>query len=483
MKEQGATLTARVPNRSMGLKLLLVCALALLMTIPALFVFGLLNGRTHRAADVTAELGGLMGGPQTFLGPVIAVPYVAPVVVKEDGKPDRVSSERNLWVIFPTKASAEVSTRSEIRKRSLFRVPVYTADVAWKAGFDLTEAGKNAPAGAVFDWSRAEFLVGASDARGARADVILASAGGKPVTLSPAVLLPELELARTDGSPDRNGGANGLKLFGVTAAPVATPGAVFETTGSLRFTGASRIAVLAYGKSTDVTVKGDWNSPSFVGSFLPAQRSVAGGGEGAAALAKGFSAHWNVPFVARGAPAEGGTDALSRLGQTEMAVAFVEPANPYQSVERSLKYALLFVGLVFLAYFMFEVTTGKKIHAAQYVLIGLAQIIFYLLLLSIAEHLGFDLAFLIAAGATVALISAYAGWVFESRSQGVRALVAFTLLYALIYVLMRLEDYALLVGALASFAAIALVMFFTRRIDWYGAQSQNSPVPVSEEKA
>lgn len=140
---------------------------------------------------------------------------------------------------------------------------------------------------------------------------------------------------------------------------------------------------------------------------------------------------------------------------------------------RSLKYAPMFIGLVFLAYFLFETTQGRRVHPAQYVLIGLAQIIFYLLLLSIAEHTSFDAGFAIAATATVALISAYAGWTFESRRQGVIALVAFAALYGLIYVLMRLEDFALLIGALTSFAAIAAVMYFTRRVDWYGQLAGN----------
>ena len=138
----------------------------------------------------------------------------------------------------------------------------------------------------------------------------------------------------------------------------------------------------------------------------------------------------------------------------------------------------MFIGLVFLAYFLFETTTGKRVHPAQYILVGLAQVIFYMLLLSIAEHTGFDIAFGIAATATVALISAYAGWTFKSRGQGIRALVAFTFLYGLIYVLMRLEDYALLVGALASFAAIAAVMWFTRNIDWYGGKGDGGEAPA-----
>ena len=137
----------------------------------------------------------------------------------------------------------------------------------------------------------------------------------------------------------------------------------------------------------------------------------------------------------------------------------------------------MFVGLVFLAYFVFETTTRRRVHPAQYVLIGLAQMVFYLLLLSLSEQVGFDWAFLTAAGSTVTLISAYAGWVFESRKQGFIALVAFSLLYGLIYILMRLEDFALLVGAVTSFLAIASVMYFTRRIAWYGAPEPEKSSP------
>jgi inner membrane protein len=143
--------------------------------------------------------------------------------------------------------------------------------------------------------------------------------------------------------------------------------------------------------------------------------------------------------------------------------------DPYRSVDRSLKYILLFEGLVFLTYFTFEVTGAKRVHPAQYVLVGIAQIIFYLLLLSITEKVGFDLGFLIAGGATVALLSINARWVFASWKQGVRAFAIFLPLYALIYILLRLKDYALLVGAVASFAAVAAAMYFTRDIDWYGS--------------
>jgi inner membrane protein len=143
-------------------------------------------------------------------------------------------------------------------------------------------------------------------------------------------------------------------------------------------------------------------------------------------------------------------------------------ADSYRSTRRSLHYITLFLGLVFLTYFLFEVLTGKSVHPAQYALVGVAQTIFYLLLLSFAEHLGFDISFLIAGASTIALLSVNTEWVFHSRKLALRALAVFTALYAFIYVLLRVEAYALLVGAIASFAAVAVAMYITRNVDWYG---------------
>lgn len=142
--------------------------------------------------------------------------------------------------------------------------------------------------------------------------------------------------------------------------------------------------------------------------------------------------------------------------------------DSYRSMHRSLHYITLFLGLVFLTYFLFEVLTGKRVHPAQYVLVGVAQTIFYLLLLSLAEHMGFDLSYLIAGASTVALFAANTEWLFQSRKLALRAFAVFTTLYTFIYVLLRVEAYALLVGAVASFAAVAAAMYITRNVDWYG---------------
>ena len=438
----------------MGVKLIVVCALALLMTIPAFFVSGLVDDRTDRAGEVVREISGHEGGQQTFLGPTIAVPYTIPPQTPTD------PTRSGIYLVFPAQASAEVKTATEERRRSLFKVPVYQADLKFDAKFDLTGVPAALP-GAVLDWSRAEIVVGVSDARGARADATL-TAEGRTVTLTPAAIAPDISIGADPNAHVK------VTLFGTNVNAIAKAGAQFSVSSALKFSGAQRIALLAYGKTTHLAVQGDWRSPGFDGGFLPTSHTIYN---------NGFAAEWQVPFIARGVRAEGSADSITGLDATALGVSFVEVADPYQSVNRSLKYALLFIGLIFISYFVFEVSTGKRIHPAQYVLVGVAQIIFYLLLLSLAERVGFDWGFLLAGAATVTLLSANAGWIFASRVQGWRASAIFTSLYTLIYLLLRLEDNALLVGAIASFMAIAIAMYFTRGIDWYSSLPASGGTP------
>jgi len=456
-------LQPRARSRSMGVKLIIVCALALLMSIPALFVFALVEDRTIREAGVIRDIGNYVGGRQTFLGPTLAIPFDIPAQTQID------LARHGVYFVFPAQASAAVKTTTEERHRSLFKVPVFTADLKLDAAFDLTGVPAAAPQGAVFDWSHAEIVVGVSDSRGAQSDALL-SADGKTFTMVPAQVSQSITVGGDQAS------SLNLTLFGADVGAIAKPGAHFEATATLRFSGAQRIAVLAYGKTTHLTMQGDWPNPSFDGGFLPISRSIT---------KSGFTADWSVPFIARGVRAEGQSDTITALDAMSLGVSFVEMADPYQSVNRSLKYVPLFLGLLFLSYFIFEVSSGKRIHPAQYILVGMAQIIFYLLLLSLAERIGFDFGFLLGGAATVTLLAANARWIFASRTQGVRAFVIFTLLYGLIYMLLRLEDNALLVGAIASFLAVAATMYLTRGIDWYGSlpgsgvepQSGSTPVP------
>lgn len=439
-------LQARIGSRSIGLKLIVVCGLALVMMIPAAFVHGLIQDRTERAADVVKDISAQVGGRQTFLGPVLAIPYTVPSQSNGD------TTKYGVYLVFPAQASVTVKTATEERRRSLFKVPVFRADLNLGGSFDLSGVPAAAPLGAVLDWARSELIVGVSDPRGALADATI-TANGKTITMTPAKVSPDLSI----GGPAQQ---MRLTLFGAPPDGLARPGSQFSVNATLRFSGAQRIAVLAYGKTTHVKAEGEWPNPGFDGGFLPVSREVT---------SSGYRAEWSVPFIARGVRAEGPSDFLTGLDSTALGISFIEVADPFQSVDRSLKYVPLFLGLVFLSYFVFEVTAGRRVHPAQYLLVGVAQIIFYLLLLSLAEHIGFDWGFLLAGSATVALLSANAGWIFASRMQSAKALLVFAPLYGLIYVLLRLEDNALLVGAIASFAAVATAMYFTRSIDWYSS--------------
>jgi inner membrane protein len=449
--------------RSLGVKLFVVCGLALVMIIPALLVGGLVEDRTRRSDDVIREISSHVGGQQIFLGPTLAIPYVQPRSATEFAR-------RGMYLVFPTKASATLKVATQERHRSLFKVPVFQVDSKLDASFDLTGVPAALPQGAELDWGRAEILVGVSDPRGALADATL-TANGNTSTLAPADISQNMTIG------DQGSQLN-LKLFGSKVEGIAQPNAKFNVSSLLRFSGAQRIAVLAYGKATQLSMQGDWPSPGFDGGFLPASRNIS---------PNGFTAEWSVPFMARGVRAEGQSESITGLDATALGVSFIEVADPYQSVNRSLKYVPLFLGLVFLSYFIFEVTTGKRVHPAQYVLIGIAQIIFYLLLLSIAERIGFDRGFLLASAATVTLLAANAAWIFSSRMQGVRAFAVFGCLYTLIYLLLRLEDNALLVGAIASFLAVAAAMYFTRGVDWYGSLTGSAlsrqSVPQTRETA
>jgi inner membrane protein len=442
----GSALSATFHSRSMGVKLILVCGLALLMMIPAFFVEGLVEERTKRAGEVVGEISNHVGGQQTFLGPTLAIPYIIRPATPSD------TTVRGVYLVFPAGGNAVLNTRTEERRRSLFRVPVYQSDLRMDPSFDLRGVPAAAPPGAELEWSHAEIDVDVSDARGALADATLV-VNGKTSTLVPAELADGVSFGIDQNHMK-------LSLFGARPDGIAKPDAQFNVTSNLRFSGAQRIALLAYGKTTHLSVEGDWPSPGFDGGFLPVSRSVP---------SHGFNAEWSVPFIARGVRAEGREGSFTGLEGTALGISFIEVVDPYQSVTRSLKYVPLFLGLIFLSYFVFEVTTGKRLHPAQYILVGVTQLIFYLLLLSIAERIGFDLAFLIAGALTVVLLSANAGWVFSSRMQAARASIVFSLLYGLIYLLLHLEDNALLVGAVASFVAVAATMYFTRNIDWYSS--------------
>jgi inner membrane protein len=465
-----------------GAKAILVFVLAALMAIPGVFVFTLVLDRQHRAETVTQEVSALQGGSQQLLGPVLIAPYVAPKPPANDanGVPHPQPPDTGWYVVSPDQGTVNVSLKTSSLHRSIFNVPVYEAQANIDASFSPLPQNVNLPAGFTVNWQAARLVLGFSDLRGAKSDVtglFTDPAGKTQLAFSPTTgvsLGAPGAPATAAGSDAATAAARAAQAssstYGLVEAPgaavVASKGGVLHVT--MRFTGAQRLSVMPFAKSTLVKVAGDWAAPSFDGGFLPETRQLG---------AKSFAASWSVPFIARGLSDHGTSEALSldQLGAKDLGVSLVPASDPYQAVMRALKYAVMFVGLVFLTFFVFEALSGQRVHAAQYLLVGLAQMAFYLLLLSLSEYIGFDAAFGIAATATVLMMGLYAGAAFRSRARGAQALAVFSVVYGLIYLLMRLEDFALLAGSIASFLGLAGAMYLTRNLDWYGGKAATKP--------
>lgn len=446
-----------VPRRSTGLKLILVCALALAMAIPALFVYGVVNERTMGAERALGEVSAKAGGRQSVLGPFLAVPFSR---APNPEKPEHIVY--GLAVAFASSGVVETIVNVEERERGIYRVPVYAADIAMAGKIDPEALREAVPDDATPLWNDARLYLGVSDPRGLRGEMVVRDSETR------------LSVEPVSHSYSQSGDYQPVPWTGLdtlAAARIeslATRDAPLDLSVQFTLGGAERLAFAPFARETVVEMTSNWDSPSFTGAVLPVSHDVGEAGM------EGFSARWDVPYLARGIAGAGTHLDLTQLtswDQKDMAVRFVQPANPYQSVERSLKYGAMFIGFVFLSWFLFEVTEQARAHPAQYILLGLAQTIFYLLLLAFAERMGFDLAFVIASTMTVGLIALYSANVFRSTMAGLKALGVLTGIYALIYVLMRAADHALLAGALASFIAIALTMFMTRNVDWYGERA------------
>ncbi len=441
--ERGGDYTRYLPQRSFGLKLILVCGLALLMAIPAGFVWALIYDRSNDAQGAVFEVSQLRGGEQTLTGPFIVVPYERDVLID-----DKVQTQRGSVTLYAETGTANATLATETLRRGLHDVPVYSAETSYAAQFRPARITEAAPNDARIRWPDARLFMTITDARGAR--VVQMSLDGQALEAEPV-----------DSVANANGGSISYQRLVGARIPWLQEQAdrTLEATANFTVTGAQRIGFAAFARDTTISLTGDWPSPSFEGGVLPDERELTD---------DGFTATWRIPYLARGAAGAGADIVVDGLFDLSPAVRLLDEANPYQSIQRALKYAPMFLGLVFLTYFLFETTSGRRAHPAQYILVGLAQLVFYLLLLSVSEIIGFTPGFLVAAIATVLAISLYAGSVFGSLGAAMKALGVFTVLYALIYTLLRLEDYALLAGSVASFLAIAGTMYMTRNLDWYG---------------
>lgn len=440
--------------RSATVRLLLIALLSLAFAIPLLLVYGIVSERQGYGEHARREIAAAWSGPQTVAGPALVSSLECDYL---DAERER---HRSRWVSvsLPESLEGRGEVRTERRSRGIFEALLYTATIDLNGELELVHPGE--PNVACVGPLRVESWIafGVTDPRG----------------------VDELSPLRLDGRehPWQVGtGLSGAWAHGartpVTLPAPGAPGRRVAFATRLVVRGSERLDLLPVGRETRVALGGDWPSPGFQGAYLPATREVR---------ADGFAADWRVSALARTFPARWwGETPPSGLGEAGFGVALVLPVDGYQRSERALKYGLLVVVLTFLAFFLFEIGAELQLHVVQYGLVGAALCVFYLLLLSLAEHLGFDAAYLAAAAATVGLISAYALAILRGgrRAAGFGALLA--ALYAGLYALLVSEDFALLVGSASLFAVLALLMWRTRHVDWRRPLIPTAATRVSSE--
>lgn len=428
---------------SFTLKVLGIGALALLMLIPLLQVQGLVDERSGLRDQAVAQVAARWGEAQTVGGPVLALTY------PQRWKTDQGWTERTATrVVLPVALDVDTRLRTATRAYGIYATPVYTAGIAMNARFeseDLAALLALVPAGA----GGLELRIPLADVRGLR-EVRTVRINGKDYRLQP-----------------------GTMTSGYATAAVTLDATLLQAPLSvelaLDLAGTERIQFLPTGRTTSLKLAADWADPSFTGAFLPVRHEVTD---------QRFEAAWQVLELNRGYGQqwdESEVDA-SRIAASAFGVTLYQPASIYQQNERAGKYGVLFIALTFVAFFLFEVLKKLRVHPVQYLLIGVALCTFYLLLLALSEQIGFGPAYALAAAAVALLVGGYAAAVLSTRRAGLVLGGSLAAVYGLLYGLVVSEQYSLLIGALTLLAVIALMMYLTRRVDWYG-ESRAAPVP------
>ena len=442
--------------RSPAFKFVLILVLIVLLLVPLLLVYGLIWERESRAQGVRREVGQLWGPEQRILGPFLVVPYTVRIETVQGEK--RIEQIQERRAVF-TPEALEVSGRADAKtlRRSIFEVPVYAARLKLSGRFAAPRMADVAAEVVAVRWRDVAFVLGLSGVAGLKEAAVLEIAGAAATPFAPSVGFPSTHLSGIHA-----------KLAGAGSAVLPDPDQPpqpFAFTVDLTFNGSLGLSVAPVARETRVSLRSDWPHPSFSGAFLPDDRQVA---------ASGFTAAWKIPHLARSVPeawslAETG---LERLQPYAFGVAMIDPVDFYSLVNRAAKYGIMFVALAFMAVFCLELASARRVHPVQYLFTGISLVFFYVLLLSLAEHLGFTHAYLAASAATGAMLALYVGAAMSSAIRGLVMLVVFAAIYGMLYLILQLEDYALLAGAIVGFVALAIVMFVTLRVDWSGVSAR-----------
>ncbi|MEO6212028.1 MAG: cell envelope integrity protein CreD [Vicinamibacterales bacterium] len=424
-------------------RIAMMAVLMVALLIPLMMILGVVSERAGRREEAAQQISEQWGGAQTLAGPLLSVEFHT-IETNNSGK-TQVITHRAFFL--PAALQIEAEAVPEIRRRGLFEVIVYRSRLKLTGRFAPPDFSPwRVEPGNVLG-ATASLSVGVTDPRGIAGPIFL-KWNGVDGTFVP-------------GMPDTGAGLSGISAN--VALPEAPREMPFEIL--LEINGTRDLRFTPVGNDTTVNLVSPWPHPSFSGAPLPKERTVS---------AAGFTASWMVPYYGRQFPHSWTLGTINReqhqkaFNQSSFGVGLIRPVDIYQQSERAVKYAALFVVMTFVIAFLWEVVHGVLVHPIQYLFIGFAMCVFYLLLLALSEHVGFDRSYVIAAVASGGLISWYWNAVIRGGSRhGVLMGGVLAALYGYLYLLLRLEDYALAAGSVGLFLMLAVVMFLTRRIDWY----------------
>ena len=432
-------------------KALVIGVLIVLLLIPLSQVESLVGERVGMRQTAAMRVGESWGGVQTTAGVLLAIPVETTRTVVDQTaagrETQRTEIERNVLYVLPDTLKVSASVDPGFRTVGLYETPVYTAYVQIAGEFvngDFAQLLPDRP-GREVKWGEARLLVLNSESRALRA-------------------VDELQVAgeRLQVSADGYAGSAGIS----TSVPLAAlrESAMIPFRLKLTLAGSSQLSFLPLARKAEIAIRSGWPHPKFAGAPAPLEPQIAD---------TGFTARWSVLEINRNfgqswfdGEVRAGETAESAFAQSAVGVAFYEPVDIYQRNYRAVHYAVLLIVITFLTFFLWEHVSGIAIHGMQYLMVGLALALFYLLLLALSEHLSFDTAYSISAGSLVGLITVYLTGVLRRLTLALGAGAGLATLYGLLYWILRSEDYSLLMGALLLFGVLATLMIATRHIDW-----------------
>jgi len=471
--------------RSAGFRYLIVGLLTLLMVVPLFLAGAVIEDRKRYADQTLRDVGREWGGEQVLTGPVLVVPVIGDVTRQERRETTDAAGQVQVETVtlrergavtpvtlLPETLVFDAVTRTDIRRRGIFEVPVYGADVTIDAAFDPARIAGALGDGDVAQWDRAVLRLGLGSNAGLRGEAVIEGPDG-PLPLEPFAAPGSAGIAAEIGAfPDRRSGdfgavprPDGAGGAGIEAR-VTAPRAPLAITARFSLNGAQRLYVSPVGRDSRVTMSGDWPDPGFSGAFLP---------DGYEITDAGYSAAWTIPHLARTLPQVSRAEFASP-GAFAFGTEFVRVNDFYQKAFRAARYGILFIALTFLTVLLID-RKDRPTHPVQYILIGLAQSIFVLLMVAYAEQIGFTPAYLGASVATIALLTLFGATALRMGRRTLVLTAMLVVLYAVLYLILRSTDLALLAGATLAFGALALTMILTRNESWYGASGPGQGMP------